>query len=150
MSPLYLLPTPSSIVIAVVIAAIVTAIVIVFCCGLSCMQWLAETVVVPVAMEIATINRILSKGATPTVEVGGQSRLTPPLDAISHIAPSFTSPLPHTTHTHAAASVDALRRECKSKGAQVPTLHLVLPYLELTAKQGYLVQRIKGRFLPPA
>lgn len=86
--------------------------------------------VVPVAREISTINQILSKGPAPTVEIGSQSPTTPP---------------PQTSHSiSSGASVSELRRECKSKGPQVPTLHLVLPYLELTAKQGYLVQRIRG------
>ena len=37
-----------------------------------CVQWLAETVVVPVAAEIAKINQTLSKGSTPTIEIGGK------------------------------------------------------------------------------
>ncbi|CAI8015266.1 Transmembrane protein 209 [Geodia barretti] len=42
-----------------------------------------------------------------------------------------------------AASSNDLRRESKRRAPQVPTLHLVLPYLELTSKQAYLVQRIR-------
>jgi hypothetical protein len=77
-------------------------------------QWLAETVLVPVAAEIDKINQTLAKGSTPTVQIG-------------------------------AASTSDLRRESKRRAPQVPTLHLVLPYLELTPKQAYLVQRIRGK-----
>jgi hypothetical protein len=82
----------------------------------NCRRWLSETVVAPVAAEVAKINQTLSKGSAPTIEIG-------------------------------AASTSALRRECRRRGPQVPTLHLVLPYLELSAKQGYLVQRITGEWV---
>ena len=37
-----------------------------------------------------------------------------------------------------------LRQLSKSKVQYVPTLGMVIPYLELSSKQEYLVQRIKG------
>ena len=57
------------------------------------LQWLAETVVVPVAKEIDAINQVLSKGATPGVEVGGQLLLILPL-LCACSASAFTAPLP--------------------------------------------------------
>lgn len=51
-----------------------------------------------------------------------------------------------------ALSLGALRQGAQSKVQQVPTLPQVLPYLELSYKQEYLVQRITGKRccpLPP-
>lgn len=44
----------------------------------------------------------------------------------------------------AAVGLGTLRKVAKSKVQYVPTLGTVIPYLELSAKQEYLVQRIKG------
>ena len=48
----------------------------------------------------------------------------------------------HTTHT--AVSLGTLRLVSKTMAQQVPTLRMVIPYLELSTQQGYLVDRIKG------
>ena len=47
-------------------------------------------------------------------------------------------------NTTAAVSLGTLRLVSKTMAQQVPTLSMVIPYLELTTKQGYLVDRIKG------
>ena len=101
-------------------------------------QWLAETVFVPVAAEIDKINQTLAKGSTPTVKIGGEPCRHTPL---------FQCALIEGKPLHSAASSNDLRRESKRRAPQVPTLHLVLPYLELTSKQAYLVQRIRGKSL---
>ena len=44
----------------------------------------------------------------------------------------------------AATGLGTLRQLSKSKVQYVPTLGMVIPYLELSSKQEYLVQRIKG------
>lgn len=44
----------------------------------------------------------------------------------------------------AATGLGTLRQLSKSKVQYVSTLGMVIPYLELSAKQEYLVQRIKG------
>ncbi len=43
-----------------------------------------------------------------------------------------------------ALGLGALRQAAQSKLQQVPTLPQVIPYLELSYKQEYLVQRIRG------
>lgn len=44
----------------------------------------------------------------------------------------------------AAVSLGTLRLVSKTMAQQVPTLSMVIPYLELSTKQEYLVDRIKG------
>lgn len=44
----------------------------------------------------------------------------------------------------AAVSLGTLRLVSKTMAQQVPTLSMVIPYLELSTKQGYLVDRIRG------
>ena len=45
-----------------------------------------------------------------------------------------------------AAGLGLLRQVGKSKVQHVPTLGMVIPYLELSSKQEYLVHRIKGQY----
>lgn len=52
------------------------------------------------------------------------------------------NPSPFTIH--AAVNLGTLRLVSKTMAQQVPTLRMVIPYLELSTKQGYLVDRIKG------
>lgn len=43
-----------------------------------------------------------------------------------------------------AVSLGTLRLVSKTMAQQVPTLSMIIPYVELSTKQGYLVDRIKG------
>ena len=45
---------------------------------------------------------------------------------------------------HATVSLGTLRLVSKTMAQQVPTLGMVIPYLEFLTQQGYLVDRIKG------
>ena len=45
---------------------------------------------------------------------------------------------------YAADSLGTLRLVSKTMAQQVPTLGMVIPYLEFSTQQGYLVDRIKG------
>lgn len=47
-----------------------------------------------------------------------------------------------------AVSLGTLRLVSKTMAQQVPTLSMVIPYLELSTKQEYLVDRIKGLMIP--
>ena len=49
---------------------------------------------------------------------------------------------------HVAVSLGTLRLVSKTMAQQVPTLSMVIPYLELSTKQEYLVDRIKGLMIP--
>ena len=48
------------------------------------------------------------------------------------------------TNNAVAVSLGTLRLVSKTMAQQVPTLSMVIPYLELSTKQEYLVDRIKG------
>ena len=43
-----------------------------------------------------------------------------------------------------AVSISTLRQVAVDKMEQVPTLGQVMPYLDVTSKQDYVVQRLKG------
>ena len=43
-----------------------------------------------------------------------------------------------------AVSMSTLRQIAVDKMEQVPTLGQVMPYLDITSKQDYVVQRLKG------
>ena len=45
----------------------------------------------------------------------------------------------------AAVSISSLKHIAKSKSQHLPTLSLVIPYLEVSPKQEYLVERIRGK-----
>ena len=51
-------------------------------------------------------------------------------------------------YIHVAVSLGTLRLVSKTMAQQVPTLSMVIPYLELSTKQEYLVDRIKGLMIP--
>ena len=44
-----------------------------------------------------------------------------------------------------AVTLASLQQTAKTKAHQVPTLGLLMPYLELSTKQDYLVGRIQGQ-----
>ena len=50
----------------------------------------------------------------------------------------------HLAPPHTVSSMGTLRELAKTKVQYVPTLKMVLSYLEVSSKQEYVVQRIKG------
>ena len=119
---------------------------------LSIFQWLCGTILARLVKEIESINRILERIGSEDLRIGGKCIH----NCICHVVeegietylfhPSIKSIYQSMyMYIFTEVSISSLKQVAATKSQYVPTLNKVIPYLEVSTNQEYLVSRIKGK-----
>ena len=110
------------------------------------LQWIATTIVKPLTNEINVINSALNKKGR-SEQIGSKWRshiIISPHVGMLCVCVYTNNIVCYLNYIFTAVALDVLKR---LNNQATPTLPMVIQYLDLTPKQEYLVERIKGKWL---